>query len=121
MPSAIIDATSGGVNIVSGNYFSGQGSFKPVGGVKLKAWDSNSGTIYIALSGGVTVLSGMFQASGGLASGGKMDGYPLGRGDTYEVPRLGYSSSGTFSGTCGLFVTPDAACSGQARVFWEAY
>jgi hypothetical protein len=112
MPGAVIGSFSGGQLLISGGNYSGVGlAFKPAGQVQLTAWKSNSGNVYVAFSGGVTVLSGGFPLSGG----GLRDGVPVAPGDTYSVPKLAIPNSGIFN----IYVAPDAACSGQARVFWE--
>lgn len=118
MPSVLLGFLSGGTNVLSGNYFSGQGSLKPLGGVQLMAWPNNSGNVYVSLSGGVTILSGTFQQSGSLLSGlGAMDGIPLAAGTPYFVQKMAFP----VSGSPAIFCQPDANCSGQARIFWEAY
>lgn len=109
----ILDFLSGGTNILSGNYWSG--TFAPVGGIQLVAWPANSGNVYVGLSGGVTITSGVFQKSGGPS---RLDGVPLAPGATYFIPKLAFSN---VSGTPQVFAQPDAACSGQARLFWEVF
>lgn len=118
MPGLLLEGhISGGVNILSGNFFSGVGS-KPYSQVFLKAWPANSGTVYVGLSGGVTVLSGGFHLSGGVGgANGIRNGMPLARSETYIVPKLGF----TLSGSPAIFVQPDAACSGQAWIFFEPF
>lgn len=127
MPSQLIGVISGGQNLLSGNYFSGLGAFHPVGGLQLRADKSNSGNIYVALSGGVTINSGVI-SNAGVTSGGFMDGFPLAPGDSYFIPKIAFiqSSGGglsgtTGSGTPGIFVACDSACSGTARVNYEAF
>lgn len=113
MPSTLIGAQSGGVQLVSGRFFSG--TIWPIGGVQLKAGISNSGPVYVALSGGVTIISG-----GALASGGMLDGYELSPGNTYFVPK--FAVSGLLAASSGggtVMVTCAAAVSGFCRVFWE--
>lgn len=118
MPAQLLGFLSGGTNLLSGNYFSGQGAYRPVGGVQLRAASTNSGNIYVALSGGVTIGSGTFQQSGSLLSGlGRMDGIPLSPGDPYFIPKTAFSVSGNPQ----IYAQPDSACSGQARVFWEIF
>jgi hypothetical protein len=118
MPSQRLGFLSGGTNILSGNYFSGQGSIHPVGGIQLRAASTNSGLIYVGLSGGVTTGSGVFQQSGSFLSGlGKMDGIPLGPGDPYLIPKVAFA----VSGSPGIFIQPDVNCSGQAVVFFEIF
>ncbi len=112
MPSVRLPSISGGTNILSGNYFSGQGSSRPYSEVRLVAATINSGLVYVALSGGVTVGSGVFPLSGFT---GAMDGFPLAPGGRYDVPKAAFRTSGSPA----IFVQPDAACSGQAFVSWE--
>lgn len=131
MPQILLGAQSGGINILSGNYWSGQGTNHPVGGVQLMAHPNNSGIIYVALSGpiglnsggvSVTQNSGVFQQSGSIASGlGNMDGMPLTAGTPYFIPRLAFPQSSSGVILPQIWVTPDANCSGQARVNWEIY
>lgn len=109
MPSTIVGFVSGGQRLYSGNPYSGRAA--PVGGVQLVAWNANSGNVYVGLSGGVTVLSGGFALSGG----GMRDGIPLAPGSAYFVPRSALLTSGQIN----IWLAPDVACSGQARVFWE--
>lgn len=116
MPSVVVGIISGGQNILSGNYFSGLGASHPVGGVQLLAWSANSGSVYVALSGGITINSGVL-GSGGSTSGGRMDGIQLTPGIPYFLPKVGFSRSGTPQ----VFVTVDAAGSGQARLYYEVY
>jgi hypothetical protein len=113
MPGAVIGFFSGGQLLISGGNYSGGIASKPQGKIELAAWGSNSGTVYVALSGGVTIRSGGYPLSGG----GLMDGFPLAPGDTYTIPKIALTVSGVFN----IFVAPEAACSGQARVFWEVY
>ena len=123
MPSFVLGgAISGGINLLSGNYrWSGQGPIHPVGSVQLKADKNNSGFVYVALSGGITILSGGLNLSGGPNFSGGLDGWQLSPGDTYTIPRLGIVNYLTSSGSPSLFVAPDAACSGQARVYLEVF
>ena len=124
MPSVLIDnARSGGCPLISGNPWSGQ-AVTPQGQLTIKASRNNSGSIYIGLSGGVTVLSGGFPLSGG----GMRDGMEIGPGGAYTIPKLAFSNAGpgvsgvyALSGGFGIYVACDAACSGQARAFWEAF
>jgi hypothetical protein len=113
----------------SGNIFSGR--VEPVGGCQVRAWPSNSGAVYISLSGGnvfsgqwgtlpasggPTITSGAMPLSGGPLSG-ICDGIVLQPGDSYFVPRIAFQTSGLNQVCAGC----DAACSGQARLFWEMY
>lgn len=131
MPSLILGFISGGTNIVSGNYWSGQGTIHPVGGIQLLAHPANSGIIYVALSGaifansgrqGITVLSGVSQLSGGLASGaGNMDGMPLSPGTPYFIPKLAFPQSSSGVIFPQVWCQPDAAASGQGRIHFEIF
>lgn len=114
MPAVRLGFLSGGTNLLSGNFFSGQGQFKPTGGVQLKMDKNNSGNVYVALSGGVTVGSGVFQQSGFT---GRMEGVQLNPGDPYFVPKSAFQTSGSPT----IFCQPDANCSGQAVVYFEPY
>lgn len=109
MPSLIVGAQSGGVPLVSGAIWSGNVVNKPNGGIQLRADFSNSGVVYVAYSGNVTIASG-----GALSSGGMMDGMPVGPGDGYFVPKLAI-----MSGQPNVWFTVPAAISGFARIFWE--
>lgn len=114
MPSTLVTAASGApFPLVSGNFWSGTGGFHPVGGIQLRAGLSNSGSVYVGLSGGMTVTSGGFFLSGG----GLNDGMPLAAGDSLFIPKVAFQTSGVVN----VYVNCDAACSGQARIFWEAY
>lgn len=114
MPSVIVSAASGSpFPLVSGNFWSGNTSLHPCGGVQLKASPLNSGHVYVSLSGGGTITSGSYFLSGVNTT----DGMFLAPGDTYFVPKLAMASGGYFN----LFVTCDAAASGQGRLFYEVF
>lgn len=115
MPSLVLGFNSGGTNILSGNYFSGTGAYHPVGGIQIRAGRAQSGSVYVALSGGVTVGSGVFFLSGFT---GRMDGMELGPGDSYFIPKLAFIGN---SGSPQVFAQPDAACSGVAKLYWEVF
>jgi len=119
MPSFLLGFLSGGQDILAGNFWSGQGAFHPVGGVQLTADGNNSGSIYVALSGGLTIQSGgLTAASGGMANlSGAMDGMQMRPGAGYFIPKIGIGLSGSPS----IYVNPDAACSGQARLYMEPF
>ena len=127
MASFLLGFKSGGNNLLSGSYFSGQGGLHPVGGIQLRADKSNSGAIYVAFSGGMTIGSGGLNLSGFANMSGAMDGSPIYAGDGYFVPKLIFNtppgSSGFIgnSGNPGIFVNPDAACSGAARIYVEVF
>ena len=114
MPSFVIGCRSGGDQVLSGCSWSGQLA-KPQGGIRLKVERSTtfSGNIYIGLSGGVTITSGLHFLSGT----GNMDGYPIGPGDELFIPR---SATG-LSGTINVFATTLATGSGIARLYYEVY
>lgn len=123
MPSFIIPGGglwSGGADILSGNYWSGLGAVNPVGGVQLLADIRNSGAVYIAYSGGMTITSGGLgnNSSGFPNFSGRMDGTPIYPGGALLVPKLVFTP---FSGNPQLYALADAACSGQARLYLEAY
>lgn len=125
MPAILLTPLiSGGTNILSGNYWSGQGIQKPYSEVRVKADWRNSGFIYVALSGSVsggtsiTVDSGTFQQSGSVISGlGSMDGWQLKAGEEYRIPKLAFPP--IESGWPSVFVQCDAAGSGRDRVIYE--
>lgn len=111
MPSIILGnpLASGPVQIVSGNPWSG--SFRPVTGIQLVLDRSASGSIYVGLSGNVTMTSGGFYLSGTL---GLNDGLQIQPGGAYFIPK-----GALISGQYNVFVWHDAACSGQARLYYE--
>lgn len=111
MPSFLIGNASGGNQLISG--FPWSGKPMPIGGVQLRLDSNASGSVYFALSGGVTIRSGGFFLSGG----GLMDGFQLGPGQQYFIPRLGTGESGALS----VYVAGEAATSGQARLYYEMY
>ena len=125
MPSILVGFASGnlnsgalgGTNILSGNYWSGQGALHPYAGVQLATPSNNSGNLYIGLSGGMTVNSGGLNTSGYANFSGGMDGMVMPPNTSYFIPRLAFGTSGTPR----VIVQPDSACSGQARLFWECY
>lgn len=110
MPSTIVGFFSGGIQLVSGNPYSG--NIRPFAGVRLRVSNLSgpqfSGAIYVGLSGGITMMSG-----GGQSSGGLNDGWELRPGDTKEMV-MGPG------GIAEIWVTTPAASSG-GRLFWEAY
>lgn len=113
MPSTIIGIVSGAAQIVySGNVWSGQGA-NPVLSIKFKLAPNASGNIYLGLSGNMTMNSGDVFLSGG----GLNDGYLLAPGGEYTVPK----SSLPLSGSLTVFARHDAAASGQARLYWQAF
>jgi hypothetical protein len=115
MPSILVGVVSGGQLMVSGTLTSGRQP-KPQGGIQLKAASNNSGNVYVALSGNMTINSGLISAAG-VASGGNMDGVALAPGDAYWVP----AGAMTVSGAINVFLGTDAASSGTARIYYEIY
>jgi hypothetical protein len=105
MPGAIVTNASGGQNLLSGNYWSGQGWPVPVGGVQVVPGPSNSGNLWIGMSGGVTVNSG-----------GPMDGVPVKPGQAWFVPRVHLFQG---SGSPQLWVACEPSTSGFNSVFFE--
>ena len=113
MPSALPGTFSGGQSIISGNPWSGDIGF--YGGIRLKVSEAVSGLVYVGValglsSGGVTMTSG-----GALSSGGIRDGYEMGAGDEYFIPRIRVSGQAD-----KVLVGVPAAISGTMRVFWDA-
>lgn len=130
MASLKLDYTpgSGFVPLISGNPWSGH--LEPIGILQLRADKNNSGYVYISLSGafifsgqigappasgGPTITSGTFFLSGGISSG-VCDGFPMGPGDAYAIPRISF-----ISGVYGICAGCDPTCSGQARLYMEAF
>jgi hypothetical protein len=113
MPSALLGnpLASGPQLLFSGNPYSGGHPF-PQGGVQVRLHPNASGNAYVGFSGNLTLTSGGFFLSGSL---GYADGMILGPGDSYFVPKIACGISGQLS----IFVLADAACSGQARIFFD--
>lgn len=116
MPSTLIGVPAGsgiaGPQLVySGNLWSGQGKI-PTGSLFLKLSPTSSGNIYIGFSGNMTMNSGHVFLSGG----GTADGIVLAPGDTFTVPKLVLRS-----GQLNVYAHHDAACSGQARLYWQPF
>jgi hypothetical protein len=120
MPSALIDWVSGGFNLLSGvpgQLWSGWAHQAPVGGIQIVADPSNSGAVYVAFSGGMTIQSGGYWLSGQVGSG-YLDGMPVQPGGSYFVPKLAFP----LSGAPQLFVQPSLAASGgYGRLYWEIF
>ena len=116
MPSVLIGnpLASGAQQIVSGNPWSGAGPSFPLGGIQLLLSPDASGNVYIGLSGGINVTSGGMFLSGSL---GYMDALPLQPGGAYFIPKTAFRTSGEYN----VYARHDAACSGQARLYWEIY
>jgi len=106
MPSAVIGFISGGVQLVSGNPYSGL-PYQPRG-ITLKPSQTSgpqfSGAIYVGFSGGLTITSG-----GSLSSGGQLDGFELVPGNQIDWPVMG--------GPVNIWAITPAASSG-GRLFW---
>ena len=114
MPSIQVGLFSGGQILISGNPWSGLPS--PAGFILLR-WDrAAAGNIYVALSGGMKISSGGTSSSWGFAYSGLLDGMQLGPGDTYSIPKLAL----TVSGSLTIFGSPDAVASGN-RLFYEVF
>ena len=114
MPSFLISNRSGGDTLWSGALYSG--SPAPVGGIQLYLDPSASGNAYIGLSGGMTIRSGGLWGSGAL--GGMLDGMLVPPGGNYFIPKEGLVK---LSGNVNVYVSADAAASGQARLYFEVF
>lgn len=99
--------------LVSGNFWSGVSNKPAIGGIQLRLDRAASGNAYIALSGGGTQQSGGFLLSGINTT----DGMQIGPGDAYFLPRISFTPSGQLN----VYVMSDAACSGQARLYYECF
>ncbi len=112
MPSLLPGFVSGGAALVSGNPWSGL-PYPPMG-VKVKVSEVVSGLVYVGValglaSGGITQTSG-----GALSSGGLSDGWEMGAGDEYFIPR------GRCSGQVNkIYVVVPPAISGTMRIFYD--
>lgn len=109
MASVLIGMSGGPQQVISGNPWSG--SFHPVGGVHFRLSPDASGNVYLGTSGNMTRTSGSFFLSGG----GVNDGMVVRPGGEWFVPKTALPISGTFN----VYAWWDAACSGQARLFYE--
>lgn len=116
MPSVIIGNPflSGPMPVISGNPWSG--TKQPITGIQFVLDRSASGSVYLGLSGGITYNSGAMFLSGGSWSG-MLDGIQVAPSASYFIPRMAFQTSGTFN----VYAWHDAACSGQARLFFECY
>jgi hypothetical protein len=113
MPSTIVGIVSGAAQIlVSGNVWSGQRA-QPNGGIQLRLSPESSGNVYVGFSGSLTVNSGGPQLSGG----GLNDGMIIRPGDSYFIPKIKFP----VSGQCTVYMRHDAGCSGQGRMYWDAF
>lgn len=115
MPSTLLGYpyASGPQPLISGCPWSGLRPI-PVGNLVLKLDKNASGYAYVGLSGATTLTSGGFFLSGG----GLLDGVQMAPGDTYTIPREALYLN---SGRLNVFIRSDQACSGQGRLFWEAF
>ncbi len=114
MPSVLLTGQSGGMPLISGTLGSGYLQL-PQAGIQLVLDQNASGRAYVGLSGGVTVNSGSYPLSGG----GGMDGMPMSPGAGLWIPRGAIRRAS--GNALGVTIACDPACSGQARMFWEAY
>lgn len=123
MPSVLIGnpLLSGPQQIVSGNPWSG--AYRPYHGMQVALDINASGNVYIGWSGGgsgqLGTNAGVTLNSGGLllSGGGLMDGFQVIPGGSYFVPRLALD----YSGNWNVFFRHDAACSGQARLYYDVF
>jgi hypothetical protein len=129
-------AGSGFSPLISGFGTYASGRTIPGGGLQIIADPSNSGSIYVSLSGafvfsgqvgllvssgGPTISSGAMPLSGGISSG-LMDGLKLNPGASFLVPKICIQNAlgGTGSGTLQVCLGSDTAGSGAySRVYWE--
>jgi len=102
VPSTQLISQSGGVQLASGNVYSG----RAVTGVFLRLAASGASPIYLGYSGGLTITSG-----GALASGGLMDGIELYQGQERYM-RCGPG------GIASIFAAVPVASSG-VRLFFD--
>ena len=116
MPSILLGwdyTNSGGAQIVvSGNPWSG--SVFPVGGIQLGWSPQASGNCYVGLSGNILMTSGGVGAN---TLSGYLDGFLIGPGLSYFIPRVRFPLSGVFN----IYAFCDAACSGQGRLSFDAF
>lgn len=107
MPSFLVGAQSGGVQLTSGNPFSG--AIPQPSSVFLRVSKVVSGLVYLGYSGGLTITSGTVFSSGGL-----LDGIEMANGDERSValPPGGLEC---------LYFTTVAGISGTVRIFWDRY
>ena len=116
MPSVIVGIpdASGLQQLISGNPWSG--ALVPTGGVQLRLSRNASGSIYVGLSGTVRLNSGGVFLFGG---SGLLDGMEVGPGDAYFIPKMAFP--GYRSGNYDVYFWHDAAASGRARLYFEAF
>ena len=107
MPSQLIQNTSGGDLVYSG--YIGQGY--PHRGVELALSPGSLGNAYFGLSGGITVNSGT-------ATPSVTDGEVIQPGGVRFVP---FPDDKQNVRLFNIYMSCDAACSGQARVYYNAY
>ena len=112
MPSTLVMVRSGGIQLVSGDIYSGGPQL--VGTLALKLAAAAPGIIYVGLPN----LSGTvptFNSGGSLTSGGLTDGMEVSPGGTYEIPK-----TRLVSGILTPIILAPAGSSG-GRLFWEVY
>lgn len=107
MPSFLVGAQSGGVQVMSGNPWSGSPT-QPTG-CWFRVSQAVSGLVYQGYSGGLTINSGV-----ALATGGFLDGIERGPGEEWNVA-LGPA------GIPGIHFTCVAGVSGTLRVYFDPY
>ena len=116
MPSILLGwdyANSGGAQlVVSGNPWSGTPF--PVGGIQIGLSPEASGNAYVGFSGNIRMTSG---GAGANALSGYLDGFLVGPGQGYFVPKARFAQSGSYN----IYAFVDAAGSGQARLSFEAF
>ena len=123
MPSTLVFPQSGGINLVSGDIFSGNSL--PVGGFQLKLARAAPGPIYVGIrrnnqlpdygqfSGGLSGSYPTITSGGTLSSGGMLDGMELSPGDAQFIPRIALPS-----GIQDIKIAVPAASSG-GRLFYD--
>lgn len=114
MPSTLIGIVSGSPQLIySGTLPTLSGGVRSmIGSIQFKLSATASGSIYLGFSGNVTMNSGNVFLSGG----GLNDGYVLGPGESLNVPK-----AVAVSGSLSVYAHHDAACSGQARLYWQHF
>ena len=117
MPSILVGqpVASGPQQVIIGNPFSG--SIHPIGGILFTLDYTASGAVYMGInaSGTVTLTSGGFFLSGNTP--GINDGFQIKPGATYFVHKTAMTQWA--SGVWPIYIRHDAACSGQARLYYE--
>ena len=111
MPSCQLFSQSGGIQLVSGNIWSGS-RLQPIGGIQLKLAKAAPGNIYVGITSGgeaVTITSG-----GVFSSGGLQDGFEVVPGDALFINKSEFHASGIEAIKIGV----PAASSGGV-LFWK--